>query len=103
MAGALAPKGKLVTYGGMSKKPLQIPTGVFIFKGIELHGYWLTLWNEQPENQKERLRTLDYLTGLLIKHKLKMPKFEPVLIKDYRDAVEATLHGHGRKKIFVFE
>uniref|UniRef100_A0A5S6QY26 Enoyl-[acyl-carrier-protein] reductase, mitochondrial n=1 Tax=Trichuris muris TaxID=70415 RepID=A0A5S6QY26_TRIMR len=103
MAGVLAPKGKMVTYGGMSKQPLQVPTGPFIFKGIELHGYWLTIWNEQPENQMERLRTLDYLTGLLTKHKLKMPKFEPVLIKDYRKAVEATLHGHGRKKIFVFE
>jgi len=53
LARTLADGGKLVTIGGMSKKPVQIPTSLFIFKNISLHGFWLTKWVQQ-HSAKER-------------------------------------------------
>ncbi|CAG2122228.1 unnamed protein product, partial [Medioppia subpectinata] len=37
-------KGAMVTYGGMSKQPLIIPTGSLIFKDQRFFGYWMTRW-----------------------------------------------------------
>ncbi len=36
--------GTVVTYGGMAKQPLRIPTGLLIFKDIRWRGFWLTRW-----------------------------------------------------------
>ena len=36
----------LVTYGGMSKQGVTVPTGSLIFHGITLKGFWMTAWNE---------------------------------------------------------
>lgn len=41
----MAENGTLVTYGGMSRQPLVVPTSAFIFKNIRLVGYWMTRWN----------------------------------------------------------
>lgn len=51
---AMADNATLVTYGGMSRQPLVVPTSAFIFKNIRLVGYWMTRWNwkhgvESPE------------------------------------------------------
>ena len=35
----LGQKGVMVTYGGMSRKPVTVPTGVFIFKEVRAVGY----------------------------------------------------------------
>lgn len=42
---AMADNGTMVTYGGMSRQPLIVPTSAFIFKNIRLVGYWMTRWN----------------------------------------------------------
>ena len=42
---AMAENATLVTYGGMSRQPLVVPTSAFIFKNIRLVGYWMTRWN----------------------------------------------------------
>lgn len=31
-----------MTYGGLSMKPVSIPTGLFIFKDIIARGFWLS-------------------------------------------------------------
>ncbi|KHJ48751.1 hypothetical protein D918_01056 [Trichuris suis] len=103
MAGCLAPKGKLVTYGGMSKQPLHVPTGAFIFKEIQLHGFWMTSWNRDPANAVKRRKMLDVLTQLSLDGKLQPVKYQLVPFKEYQQAIEATAAGHGRKKILVFE
>eukprot|EP00002_Diphylleia_rotans_P002621 TRINITY_DN1165_c0_g1_i1.p1 TRINITY_DN1165_c0_g1~~TRINITY_DN1165_c0_g1_i1.p1 ORF type:complete len:372 (-),score=84.65 TRINITY_DN1165_c0_g1_i1:314-1429(-) len=35
---------KLVTYGGMSKKPVTMSTSQQLFKNVEMHGFWLNRW-----------------------------------------------------------
>ena len=34
--------GTIVTYGGLSKQPVILPTGPFIFKNLKAQGFWLS-------------------------------------------------------------
>ena len=34
--------GTMVTYGGMSMKPVSVPTSLLIFKDLRLRGFWLS-------------------------------------------------------------
>jgi len=57
LASMLGPSGVLVTYGGMSKRPLLLSTSSFIFKGLTAHGFWLTEWvKSAPPEVRVRLR-----------------------------------------------
>ena len=71
MARTLAPGGTLVTYGGMSKKPVTIPTSLFIFKDIQLKGFWMTTWVEQ-HSQQEKEQMLNSLYTLIRNNQLKL-------------------------------
>jgi len=53
LARHLAPGGTLVTYGGASLKPLQIPSSLFIFNQINLTGFWLPRWLEETPVEKK--------------------------------------------------
>jgi mitochondrial enoyl-[acyl-carrier protein] reductase / trans-2-enoyl-CoA reductase len=44
LAGLLAERGTLVTYGAMSKEALKIPNGFLIFRDLDFRGFWLTRW-----------------------------------------------------------
>lgn len=44
LAKVCAPGATVVTYGGMSKKPVTIPTGFLIFNDLVFRGFWLTRW-----------------------------------------------------------
>lgn len=57
LASMLGPGGVLVTYGGMSKRPLLLSTSSFIFKGLTARGFWLTEWvKSAPPEVRVRLR-----------------------------------------------
>ena len=37
--------GLCVTYGGMSKRPLELSTASLIFKDLKFVGFWMSKWN----------------------------------------------------------
>ena len=43
----LAPGGTLITYGGMSKKPINVPFDLVAYKQLKLRGFWMAEWNNQ--------------------------------------------------------
>ena len=45
----------MVTYGGMSRKPVSLATSHLIFKQIQLHGFWMGQWNEQQGRSEARM------------------------------------------------
>jgi trans-2-enoyl-CoA reductase len=47
LAKTLAQGGTIVTYGGLSKQPLQLPTPKLIFGDIEARGFWLNTWTQE--------------------------------------------------------
>ncbi|AET39018.1 enoyl-[acyl-carrier-protein] reductase Ecym_3544 [Eremothecium cymbalariae DBVPG len=42
IARKLSPNSTMLTYGGMSKQPVTLPTSLFIFNGLKSLGYWIT-------------------------------------------------------------
>jgi len=71
LARNLGQGGLMVTYGGMSKRPVSIPTSLFIFRDITLRGFWLTRWVSE-HSMEERKAVLDELTSLVKQGKLKL-------------------------------
>ena len=69
---ALGPKGLHVTYGAMSRRSLKIPNKFLIFKGIQLHGFWMTEWLK--ENTNDLIASAyDQLAQWMIEDKLSQP------------------------------
>ena len=44
LASMLSENGVIVTYGGMARQPVSVPTGTLIFKNIAARGFWLSKW-----------------------------------------------------------
>lgn len=66
----LSEGGTMVTYGGMSKKPVTVSTSSFIFKDLSLRGFWLQKWLDSDKSKGCR-EMIDYLLGLVRDGKLK--------------------------------
>lgn len=99
--------GHLVTYGGMSKKPLMIPTAALIFKDIKFSGYWVSRWSDSHSDEKKK--TVDEILEMT---RLGMFKDIPVqeLKWDWetkedvlKSAVRGTLEGfRSGKGVFIY-
>jgi len=63
--------GVLVTYGGMSRKPVTIPTRLFIFNDIQLRGFWMTRWY-QESSEADKATMLNDLYKHIRQNNLKM-------------------------------
>jgi len=46
--------GSHITYGAMGRKPVTIPNGLLIFRGIEIRGLWVTRWIENAPLEEVR-------------------------------------------------
>ncbi len=59
----LSPSGHLVTYGGMSKKPLTLPVSALIFKDIKFSGFWVSRWSDaHPDDKKKTVEEVLEMT-----------------------------------------
>lgn len=107
LAKLLSPEAHLVTYGGMSKQPVQLPTALLIFKNIHFDGFWVSRWSK--ENPEEKKRTVDHVLGLIREGKFRDTPVDEIkwdwetkqdlLVK----AVQGTLGGfRSGKGVFVF-
>ena len=98
----LAPGGTLVTYGGMSRQPVAVPTSMLIFKDISLRGFWLSRWNESASlEQKEEI--LARLAGHAQKGDLKL-WLERHPFAEWRRALDRHSEGgRGRKVVLVMD
>ena len=100
----LADSGTMVTYGGMSKKPVVIPTGSFIFKDHRYVGYWMTRWSAQNQKTPKRIQMLKELCKLNQEKKLVIPKIIEITLDDYKQAFENIQKGFSNSKyVFKFE
>ncbi|KAF2457847.1 trans-2-enoyl-CoA reductase-like protein [Lineolata rhizophorae] len=107
MAKALSSEGHLVTYGAMSKQPVQLPAPLLIFKNIHFDGFWVSKWSDSNPVQKKE--TVNHVLNLI-----REGKFKDVPMQEVKwdwnteqetlvDAVSGTLQGFRKGKgIFVF-
>ncbi|KAK6645873.1 hypothetical protein PHAVU_L001386 [Phaseolus vulgaris] len=81
--------GTMVTYGGMSKKPVSVSTSSFIFKDLSLRGFWLQKWLNADKAEESR-GMVDRLLSLVQEGKLKY-KMELVPFDDFSSALDKSL------------
>lgn len=103
----LSPSGHLVTYGAMSKQPLQLPTGLLIFKDIKFSGFWVSRWSDKHHEEKKR--TVDEILEMT-----RRGQFRDIPVQEMRweweteegtlkEAVQGTLEGfRAGKGVFVY-
>ena len=98
---SMAPGGTVVTYGGMSRQPVMVPTGSFIFDDIKLKGFWMTRWNGM-HTKHERQTMLDELAALVLRGQLGLD-FRTWTLAEMTSAVEAAMLPYtGKKEVFLF-
>ncbi|XP_010507219.1 PREDICTED: probable trans-2-enoyl-CoA reductase, mitochondrial [Camelina sativa] len=94
--------GTMVTYGGMSRRPITVSTTSFIFKDLALRGFWLQSWLSMGK-VKECREMIDYLLGLARDGKLKY-ETELVPFDEFPVALDKALGKLGRqpKQVITF-
>jgi trans-2-enoyl-CoA reductase len=82
---ALQEGGCMVTYGGMSMKPVTLPTGLLIFKDIRAVGFWLSRWVKNS-SRAERQKMLDQIGQWMAEGKV-AGYFEKIPFSEFQRAV----------------
>jgi trans-2-enoyl-CoA reductase len=95
----MAPKGVMVTYGGMSKQPLIIPTGALIFRDQRFLGFWNTGWTAEPSNASARSQMLQDICDLYRAGTLQAPKVIPFRLDQYQEALDKATSGFVEGKV----
>jgi len=104
MTRALGKDGIMVTYGGMSLKPVTIPTSVFIFKNITLKGFWMSDWYS-THSIEERINLLTKLSDLVKSKKLRLWSERHNFVDGFDVALQRAIQTsvRDRKVILKFE
>ncbi|TQN70378.1 Enoyl-[acyl-carrier-protein] reductase [Colletotrichum shisoi] len=107
VARSLGDGGTMVSYGGMARQPVMLPTGLLIFKDVRFVGFWLSRWNER-DPQGRRFAVEDVL-GMV-----RAGRFRDVPVDEVpwgwdteearlKEAVQGALGGFRKGKgVFVF-
>ncbi|PKS09382.1 hypothetical protein jhhlp_003997 [Lomentospora prolificans] len=107
IARSLSEGGAMVTYGGMSKQPVMLPTAALIFKDIRFLGFWLSKWNKKdPAGRKY---AIEYLLDLMREGQFHDAPVEEVKWDweteegALKEAAQKGLEGfRGKKGLFLF-
>uniref|UniRef100_A0A182RYX8 Enoyl-[acyl-carrier-protein] reductase, mitochondrial n=1 Tax=Anopheles funestus TaxID=62324 RepID=A0A182RYX8_ANOFN len=97
--------GVMVTYGGMSREPVTVPTASLIFKDLRFVGFWMTRWTKENAGSPQRSEMFNELFGLIDRGALKAPAHEMISFENYTTAVTNALNIQGfvgKKYIFQF-
>ncbi|XP_061718635.1 enoyl-[acyl-carrier-protein] reductase, mitochondrial [Cydia pomonella] len=86
--------GTMVTYGGMSREPVTIPTSAFIFKNLSFCGFWMTKWNEKADKAAKEEMMCD-IVNLMCDKKLKGPVHKLVKFDNFQEAIGNALSSKG--------
>lgn len=97
--------GVLVTYGGMSREPVTVPTSALIFKSVALHGFWMSQWIKRHHGDGQREVMYEELIRLMLDGTLRPVVHKKVPLSDYKAVLAAAMHIKGmtgHKFIFDF-
>ncbi len=92
VARCLSHHGTMVTYGGMSKQGVVIPTGMMIFKNLKFVGYWHSRWNIQADVTTKQTM-IDKLFNLANDQLIHCPSTHSMPLRDYNRGLQYAIHG----------
>jgi trans-2-enoyl-CoA reductase len=98
--------GVMVTYGGMSREPVMVPTSALIFKDISVCGLWMTRWSIDHAGTAEQMEMFQDISNMYAEGSLKAPVHKLIPFSNYKEGLEntMTLGGFtGLKYIFDFQ
>ena len=98
----LGEAGVMVTYGGMSRKPVMAATSHLIFQDIRLAGFWMGQWYERQGRSEARLEMYRDITDMISAGNLQPPQCELVPLEDFKLVLDNTLRGFLPAK-YVFQ
>lgn len=84
----------VVTYGGMSKLPLTIPTSAFIFKNISFKGFWMTAWSKKASRDAQESMLSDII-DMMCQRIIVAPAHKLVKFENYNEAMRNALSAKG--------
>lgn len=87
--------GVMVTYGGMSREPVIAPTASFIFKDIQLRGFWMTRWHKENANTEQYDKMYETLSQFMREGKLVAPAHKTLPLDSFQEIVENTISSKG--------
>lgn len=64
MARSLSPGATVVTYGGMSKRPISLPFELLNYKNLTLKGFWISQWH-LTHSEVERTAMIEDLASMI--------------------------------------
>jgi trans-2-enoyl-CoA reductase len=91
----------LVTYGGMSKQPVTVPTAEFIFRDLVCRGFWMSRWKAENLQGSEFAKMLHELIDFIRRGQLKPPQCQIFPLSDYKAAIEELQKPFNTKKILL--
>lgn len=99
MVRCLAPGGTLVTYGGMSKRPLTLPCDLVIYKELKLAGFWMAAWYAE-RGADEKTKMMDEI-AVMIRSKQLAFFFEMHDFDDFHHALDISLEQFNFRKVVL--
>ncbi|EGT36043.1 CBN-MECR-1 protein [Caenorhabditis brenneri] len=103
LASLLDHGGCMVTYGGMSKQPVDCPTGPLIFEDISLRGFWMSRWYDVQKSPEKRQEMYKELTGWMKSGEMKKQAFVQNRLEDHARAIEEAQNKHDKKQLFLLD
>jgi len=94
MASALGVRGAMLAYGRLSQQPLSLDTGLMVFRGSTVRGFWLVHWFRETPPADVR-RTIDTVLSLIADGVVD-PPVEAVYDLAHVRAAAAHAERHGR-------
>lgn len=100
----LAIGGTMVTYGGMSLKPVTVGTGSFIFKDLRLVGHWNSEWIKRNSQSTAHQEMISNLCDLAAQGLLRAKQCEVHPLSEFRTALGRAMTPFlGRKQLLNFQ
>lgn len=85
----------MVTYGGMSRQPVTVPTASLIFKNLRFEGFWMTRWTKNNFDSPARTAMFNEIMDLMECGDIVAPPHEFVKLENYKEAMHAALSSQG--------
>ena len=99
MARTLAHGATIVTYGGMSKRPMSLPYEIVNYNQLNLKGFWMAKWAaEHPKEERDAM--IDEIIGLIRADKLSF-FFELHDFDDFHYALEKSQEPFHFRKVIL--
>jgi NADPH:quinone reductase-like Zn-dependent oxidoreductase len=101
LAGLMNVGGHVVSYTARDLQPVSIRVGDLIFRGINVHGFWLNHWIDAAQ-PAEVIQTYQELAALVAHRTLSAPVEATYALEDHRAALGHAASRNGRRGKILF-